>query len=139
MEQTNTLDFPVRLDVAVIDCLDVKALAQFYAQLLGWNVVQCSSDWASIASPEGGCRLSFQKNEGYQPPVWPEEAGKPQQQIHLDFAVHDSKALHQAVEYAFSLGAKKTDAQYAEAETCNADDWVTLLDPQGHPFCFVVW
>jgi hypothetical protein len=34
-----------------------------------------------------------------------------------------------AVEYAVKLGAVKASMQYG------GNHWVTLLDPEGHPFC----
>jgi Glyoxalase-like domain len=34
-----------------------------------------------------------------------------------------------AVEYAKSLGASEADSQFGKNE------WVTMLDPAGHPFC----
>lgn len=68
----------------------------------------------------------FQQLEGYTRPIWPEEEGKQQKQMHFDFQVED---LPQAVERALSLCAVKAGAQFG------GEDFVTLLDPSGHPFC----
>jgi hypothetical protein len=62
----------------------------------------------------------------YIPPVWPEEPGKQQKQMHFNFQVDD---LPSAVEDAIKLGATKAAAQYGE------EHFVTMLDPEGHPFC----
>lgn len=52
---------------------------------------------------------------------------------HLDFAVADKDELKEATENAIELGAKIADKQYG------GEEWVTMIDPAGHPFCFVVW
>jgi len=31
------------------------------------------------------------------------------------------------------------EAQFGHNEEKRTDDWVTLIDPVGHPFCFVIW
>ena len=46
--------------------------------------------------------------------------------MHFDFQVEDVAA---AVRRAVALGAVKAAAQFG------GDDFVTLLDPAGHPFC----
>jgi hypothetical protein len=62
----------------------------------------------------------------YVPPVWPEEPGKQQKQMHFNFQVDDLAA---ATEEAVRIGAVKPAAQYG------GDHFVTLLDAEGHPFC----
>jgi len=62
----------------------------------------------------------------YIAPVWPEEPGKQQKQMHFNFQVDDLSA---AVEEATRLGATKTAEQYG------GDHFVTMLDTEGHPFC----
>jgi len=53
--------------------------------------------------------------------------------VHLDFAVADKNELKEAIEKAIMLGGKMANKQYG------GEEWVTMLDPAGHPFCFVVW
>ena len=87
-------------------------------------------DGFDIIGSEDCCvNIAFQRNEIYEPPVWPEMSGRQQQMLHLDFSMEKDK-LHDWVSYAESLGAKKADKQYGE--------WAVMLDPQGHPFCFDV-
>ena len=62
----------------------------------------------------------------YIPPVWPEESGRQQKQMHLDFTVDD---LPSAVEDAICFGAAKAAVQYG------GENFITMLDPEGHPFC----
>ena len=60
------------------------------------------------------------------PPVWPEKDGCQQKQMHFDFQVD---SVPEAVEKALELGAVKAPVQYG------GEQFVTLLDPAGHPFC----
>lgn len=130
---TKTL-FPIALDAVVLECRDVTALSDFYLRLLGWQRHYGEAgEWADIISPSGGVKLAFQQNEDYQPPVWPEAPGAQQQMAHLDFTVRSAGEMRLAVAHALDCGATLADVQYGE------DKWVTLLDPSGHPFCFVLW
>ena len=106
-----------------IDCTDVKALRGFYAQLTDWD-----KDFHPTALiPENGMVVHFMQCDfDYIPPVWSEESGKQQKQMHFNFQVDD---LNAAVEEAVRLGATKATDQYG------GEYFVTLLDPEGHPFC----
>ncbi|MEU1162300.1 VOC family protein [Streptomyces sp. NPDC005921] len=59
----------------VLEAPDPQALARFYAELLGWEIVKEEPDGAAVAPPEGVAYLAFQLSEGYVPPVWPARAG----------------------------------------------------------------
>jgi catechol 2,3-dioxygenase-like lactoylglutathione lyase family enzyme len=125
---------PIVLDAVVLECKDAAALSDFYIRLLGWKMNYTEENaWADIVSPVGGVKIAFQQNEDYTPPVWPDEPGAQQQMAHLDFAVRDQKQLDLAAEHAISCGATKAAEQYG------GDKWITLIDPAGHPFCFVLW
>src|SRR3954466_10479785 len=119
-----------RLSGPVIGCGDAWELAEFYASLLGWNVVDRSDHvpggWALVRSPTGEHKLEFQREEPFVPPVWPTVAGQPQMGMHLDIAVED---LSTGVAYAESLGARPADHQPQPGRV------VVMLDPAGHPFC----
>lgn len=132
-ENTNSL-FPIAINAVVLDCKDPAALSDFYARVLGWNKEGENDDeeFIGIFSPAGSARILFQRNEDYVPPVWPEEPGQQQQMTHLDFTVKDREQMELAVRHAVSCGASKADAQYS-------DGWTVMIDPAGHPFCFVIW
>ena len=68
----------------------------------------------------------FIEEPDYAAPVWPEETGKQQKQMHFDFQVDD---VYVAVEKAISLGATKALNQYG------GEHFTTMFDPAGHPFC----
>lgn len=114
----------VRLGNVMVDCADEQALCDFYHRLLGWETDRLFGRPA--VRSEDGVVFLFVEEENYCAPVWPEEAGKQQKQMHFDFQVSDVAA---AVTYAQSLGAVKANSQFGE------DGFVTMLDPAGHPFC----
>jgi catechol 2,3-dioxygenase-like lactoylglutathione lyase family enzyme len=111
-----------------IDCPNQQKLRRFYAELTDWDG---DFHWA-VLIPENRMIVCFQgcdadaTMDNYIQPVWPEEPGKQQKQMHFNFQVDD---LFFAVEEAIRLGATKPTDQYG------GDHFVTLLDPEGHPFC----
>lgn len=107
----------------MVDCNDEQGLCEFYHKLLGWEK---SIMFGRPALSKDGIVFLFMEEEDYVPPAWPEEEGKQQKQMHFDFQVAN---VAEAVEYAQSLGAKKGALQSGGKE------WVTMLDPAGHPFC----
>ena len=123
--------FDIKLNAVVLDCKNTAALSDFYIRLLGWRKTDCTEDqWVDISDPSGNVKIAFQKNEDYTPPVWPEEANKQQQMVHLDFAVKNKEQMEIAVQHAIACGASKANTQYS-------DEWTVMLDPAGHPFCIV--
>ena len=119
------MDLKISLSTVVLDCPDAHQLAAFYQRLLGWELTIEEDDWVLMRHPDGGTGLSFQTEEWYVRPVWPDEEGKPTKMLHLDFAVSD---LAQAVEHALQCGAEHSSVQYFETVH-------VMLDPAGHPFC----
>lgn len=113
---------------AVLDCPDARALARFYADLLGWTVEKDEPDWATVAPPGGVAYLGFQTSPEYVEPVWPPAEGQQQMMMHLDVEVDD---LGAAVEDAVAAGARVADFQPQENVR-------VMLDPAGHPFCLYV-
>ncbi|MFV0413385.1 MAG: VOC family protein [Oscillospiraceae bacterium] len=124
--------FPISLGTVVLDSKDKKALSAFYLKMLGWNKTYEDEDWIDIQSPTGGVKLGFQEDPAYTPPAWPEDPPAQQQMLHLDFNTASIAEMEQAVRHALSCGAKKAEIQYDEK-------WTVMIDPAGHPFCFVVW
>lgn len=110
---------------AVLDAPDARALADFYARLLGWEIGKAEAEWATLQEPGGTAYLAFQTSPQYEAPVWPPESGKQQMMMHLDIGVSD---LESAVEIAKNAGARLAEHQ-PQAEVR------VMLDPVGHPFC----
>ena len=111
-----------------IDCADPRRLADFWADVLGWEVTVAGPEWAEVPNPDGGIGLSFHIESIYEPPVWPAEPGQQQMQVHLEIAVDD---LDTACAHAQSLGATQAAFQPQEGVRVH-------LDPVGHPFCLYV-
>lgn len=118
------------LECVVLDCPDVRALAEFYRSIVGgavnrpdprWSV---DDDWATLHTA-GGLVLCFQRVRDYRPPVWPDPA-RPQQ-FHLDFGV-PAADLAEAEREVLARGATLLDGDRP---------WRVYADPAGHPFCLV--
>ena len=110
------------LDVTVLDCPDPRALAGFYAEVLG-GTVRGEGDWVDLELP-GGRALAFQAAPGHVPPKWP--SGDASQQFHLDLTVDDLDAAEKGV---LALGARTLDAED------RSRTFRVYADPAGHPFC----
>lgn len=105
-----------------LDSPDPVAHAEFYRQVLGWEVTHSQPEYAMIGN--GSTSLGFGLVEGYQPPAWPNEGGS--KRYHLDLYVDD---LAEAEKTYVAAGATRPDHQPGDGR------WVVLLDPAGQPFC----
>lgn len=114
----------VVLGNVMVDCDDERKLQRFYGELLGWEMCELFARPAVRSS--SGIVFLFIEEKDYVPPVWPENEGKQQKQMHFDFQVDN---VAEMVKKAESLGAKKAESQFG------GDDFVTMFDPAGHPFC----
>lgn len=132
-----------RLSGPVIGCPDAWELAEFYASVLGWNVVDRSEadpgGWALVKPPTGEQKLEFQREDPFVPPVWPTVAGRQQMGMHLDIGVDGlaptsemerrREQFFEVAERARSLGARVAEHQP------QPERLLVMLDPAGHPFC----
>ncbi|MGV9284220.1 VOC family protein [Streptomyces sp. NPDC003730] len=110
------------LGAVVLDCPDPRALARFYADVLG-GTVEGEGDWVDLKLSDGRT-LAFQAAPGLVPPKWP--APDDSQQFHLDLTVADLDAAEKAV---LELGARPLDAED------RTRTFRVYADPAGHPFC----
>jgi catechol 2,3-dioxygenase-like lactoylglutathione lyase family enzyme len=117
-----------RLQCVVLDCPDVRQLAQFYQAILGGEVNRrdrrwaTDDDWATLHTETGV--FGFQRVADYRAPRWP-DPGYPQQ-FHLDIDVPDLDTAQQEV---LALGATLLQA--------DTRGWRVFADPAGHPFCLL--
>ena len=125
---------PMQITGPVLDSDDPIGLAEFYARLLGWEVVEregprpgrpTSDGWARLRSPAADMKLEFQWEPHYVPPTWPTEPGAQQMMLHLDIGVGD---LDEGMAWAIEQGATVAEHQPQEGVR-------VMLDPAGHPFC----
>src|ERR1700688_731621 len=80
-----------------LDCADPAALADFYLELLGGQVLWRSADSASIRVP--GVVLAMQRVTGYRPPTWPGSSV-----VHLDLTAGED--VEGAAARAVAAGAE---------------------------------
>ena len=129
----------LRVTSVTIGAPDPRALAAFYARLLGWTVTASDSarpgyppedGWAQVRPPPNleAPWLNFEYEAHYARPVWPSVAGEQHVTEHLDIAVTE---LDSSVAWALEQGATLADYQ-------PQDDVRVLLDPAGQPFCLYV-
>lgn len=106
----------------VLDCPDPRALAGFYAAIVG-GTVEGEGRWVDLKVP-GGPALAFQEAPGHVPPRWPQTDRS--QQFHLDLTVEDLDAAEKEV---LALGATPLDTGD------RSRGFLVYADPAGHPFC----
>ncbi len=109
-----------------IDRKDAQHLQRFYADLLSRDAREIDG-CPAVCGPDGIVFLFDQSEDHpYVPPVWPEESGAQQKQMHMDFLVDD---LPCAIRQAEAFDAVMAPRQYG------GERFVTFFDPEGHPFC----
>lgn len=123
----------LKLKTVILECSHIHQLSSFYSDFLGWLIVFKEENFIRLQSPESDMGIAVQYAEDYVAPVWPSESEKQQMMVHLDFGVKDKKELAEWVDRAIKSGAKLAEMQYGDGE------WITMIDPAGHPFCIVVW
>ena len=114
-----------RFAIVALDAREPRKLAEFYGDLLGWEIDPDHTDdtWVQLRSSEGAT-LAFQHAPDHVAPDWPSDTDH--LQAHLDLFVDD---LDEAEPRAIAVGARKTDFQPS------SDSFRVYVDPAGHPFC----
>jgi predicted enzyme related to lactoylglutathione lyase len=108
----------------IVDCKDPIALSRFYAEILGYTVVQSESDWSVIGISQDLPGIAFQRIDNYVAPAWP--SGDIPTQIHFDIRVEDFDTAVSEIE---SLGGRLL--------LKSSDTFWVCADPEGHPFCII--
>ncbi|MFK0258627.1 VOC family protein [Streptomyces sp. NPDC090445] len=128
--------------VIALDCADPKALAQFYADLLGGDVrPDPSSDGVEVVGA-AGVRIACRRDAGFAPPSWPRPEDSQQAHLRIEVAAAD---LDEAEREAVSLGARplatssstgiRTRTGTTGSRTEGGARSARLLsDPAGHTF-----
>jgi catechol 2,3-dioxygenase-like lactoylglutathione lyase family enzyme len=135
--------FPKLLQV-VLDSTDIRALAEFYRQLLGLQyrpgdepaaageLDPAGHDWLVLRDATGTNRLAFQQVARLPRVTWPE--GPIPQQLHLDLTVHTMQDLDAQHERALALGASLLRDRSDDPQ----EPLRVYADPAGHTFCIFV-
>ncbi|MFI7167419.1 VOC family protein [Rhodococcus erythropolis] len=126
----------LRIRRMMLDAADHRRLAEFYRRLLDAQYEPGSEPgqeveprFIDLVEPATGARLGFQVSENSRRPDWPDHRGVPAQG-HLDITVL-SGDFDRAIDFAVSLGGCVVSAVERD------EGIVVLLDPAGHPFCFL--
>jgi len=102
----------------VIDCRDPEALAAFWCQVLGYQVVFRNEREVDIApGPSSFPGLAFLLAPGRK---------ETKNRLHIDLNPSDQQA---EVRRLLALGAARIDIGQGDAE------WVVMADPEGNEFC----
>lgn len=123
----------------VIDTTTPRALADFYAGLLGLRYrpgdepgAGSGDDWLVLTDADGTRRLAFQRVERLERTTWPRPDVP--MQMHLDLTVPDLGELHRQRARAEGLGARLLFDRTDDAD----EPLYVFADPSGHPFCIFV-
>ena len=117
----------LRLQCITVDAHDPRALAEFWAEVLGWKIGEGVNDievWIEreLGDPNntGFPDILFLKNS---------DVKNVKNRLHLDLRPDDQAAEVRRLE---KLGAKRIEiGQSADPDT----SWVVMADPEGNEFC----
>ena len=102
----------------VVDCEDFVAQGHWWADALGWEIVDEDDEGIELRNPTGaGPTLLFLNVP---------EAKTVKNRLHLDFVPDDQAA---EVDRLVAMGATPVDVGQGE------QTWVVLADPEGNEFC----
>jgi catechol 2,3-dioxygenase-like lactoylglutathione lyase family enzyme len=114
---------PVRLCCVCIDAVEPQAVADFWAGVLGWEVVEEGDDGISLASPAGDLPTVD---------ILPvPEAKAVKNRLHLDLRA-DGSSFDVELDRLEGLGARRVDVGQGPDVT-----WVVFADPEGNEFCLL--
>ncbi|MGO1509771.1 MAG: VOC family protein [Actinomycetales bacterium] len=131
-----------RLRLTAIDTTDVRGLADFYRELLGYRFRPGDeapadgagdADWLVLQDAGGADRLAFQEVDRLEPTTWPTH-DVPMQR-HLDTTVPDRAELERQRGRAEALGATLVMDRTDDPD----EPLYVFADPSAHPFCILVW
>jgi hypothetical protein len=110
-----------KYSLTALDCPDPVALANFYAKIMGFEVVVAHVTksgeplWVELVD-SGATKIAFQRVNNYVKPTWPE--GPILQQAHLDFDVPN---LDIAEEKLLQIEPVKSPIQTSSNPTDNSE------------------
>ena len=117
----------MRLQAITVDAHDPRALAEFWAEVLGWKIGEGVNDIEVWIERE----LGDPKNTGFPDILFLKNSDvkSVKNRLHLDLRPDDQDAEVRRLE---KLGAKRIEiGQSADPDT----SWVVMADPEGNEFC----
>ena len=127
----------------VLDGTDIRALAEFYRQLLGLQYRpgdepdaaregSVEEGWLVLRGATGSVGVAFQQVDELHESTWPDDAVP--QQLHLDMTVPTARDLEEQHERVLDLGGRLLYDRFDDPE----EQLRVYADPSGHPFCIIV-
>ncbi|WP_152188304.1 VOC family protein [Georgenia satyanarayanai] len=119
----------------VVDCRDPRALAGWWAQVLGWRTAYEADDEVVIIPPhmfEDGFAERVPARERGQGLVFvPVPEGKTvKNRLHIDLAPEADDDQEAEVQRLLDAGARRVEVGQGPEVS-----WVVLADPEGNEFC----
>jgi len=103
-----------------IDCADPSSLADFWCQVLSYQITEKDNEWVQIAEEPGAMpTLLF---------VTVPEGKTVKNRIHIDVSPRD-REQDEEVARIEALGARRIDIGQGEVS------WVVMADPEDNEFC----
>lgn len=112
-----------RISTVCIDALDPRPVAEFWAAVLGWNVVEEDEEGISLAPPD----LRLPTLDILTVP----EPKQAKNRLHLDLRA-DGTSFDDEIRRLEGLGARRVDIGQPPDVT-----WVVFADPEGNEFCLL--
>ncbi|MCY0904791.1 VOC family protein [Arthrobacter sp. H14-L1] len=112
-----------RLATIAIDAQDIRRIAAFWCEVLGWKIIEEDAGGISIAAQDGS-GLSIDVLHV------PESKGI-KNRLHFDLRAEDA-TTSQELDRLLALGASRTDVGQGPDVTR-----VVLADPEGNEFCLL--
>ncbi|RJT80059.1 VOC family protein [Arthrobacter cheniae] len=117
----------------VIESTDHRALARWWAEALGWDIMFEDPDEAVLVPPwarELAPRLRFEQVPPGLVFVSVEHRKEGKNRLHLDFAPHTGDDRDAEIARLLALGAARVDVGQGPDVS-----WDVLADPDGNEFC----
>jgi len=117
----------LRLQAITVDAHDPRALAEFWAEVLGWKIGEGGNEIEVWIERE----LGDPKNTGFPDILFLKNSDvkNVKNRLHLDLRPDDQASEVRRLE---KLGAKRIEiGQSADPDT----SWVVMADPEGNEFC----
>ncbi|GLY55121.1 VOC family protein [Lentzea sp. NBRC 102530] len=111
-----------RITELVLDCTDPERLAGFWAEVLGYEVLDRDDVSVEIGQLDGRTTLLFLRNP---------DRKLQKLRLHIDVKATD-RTQDEELERLLALGATRVDIGQGEQVS-----WYTLADPEGNEFCLL--
>jgi hypothetical protein len=112
-----------RTAVIAIDAIEPRVVADFWCEVLGWQVTDEDDTLVSISPSDG----SWPTIDVVKVP----EKKTVKNRLHLDLRA-DGNSTEDELERLLALGARRADVGQGPDVT-----WVVLTDPEGNEFCLL--